>query len=585
MAEGMITLSNAALAVEIDIDKQTLTLRDAVTGYRLFLCPALSLLAPAVDGRAPDYTLCDVRLEEKYAEMDFASPRVDYTLTIDVSAGDVRLIPRMTRCTAHKLNALHILPEKSGINFFDLVNFRNRHGSSFTWPELNLADEVKTNTFSFDWQFAPHPTLFMFRRDDVTLLCAPVDMQRAFGFEYASKRYRLEEWTLYYGAARHGMPLEGCCDLPAFTLMKRTGRSVYEMLDDYCHMLISEGRVADPAKKQTFDWHRGNLYCTWCDQSALLELKNGGQALQVELDKQQGTVQHPSKLLTSALIRRAAEVIRREGLPFTTFLIDDGWQRALGDWRADEERLPDFRGLIDELHAQGFKVLLWINLADIVPEAQVEERFLVPDYLNRHGKRVWNYSDEAVQRDYLEPLMRRLVSDEPGCYNADGIKTDFLADKVHPDMPCHPEWRGEENYFVHLFRFVTQAMRRYKKDACHLAAAGHPFLAEYMDIIRTYDFVSTNLNEQRERALMVTHSSCMTPAALDFHGCNENYHEYFELAHALGASVEIGKILYMKKDNFAPIEPADAAFYDFLRCELKAVQERLEGQPQRLSSL
>ena len=578
MADSLITLKNAALSAEIDLQKQTLTILDSVTGYRLFLADALCLIAPAVDGDTPDYAFAGASRAGESAELRFTSEKVDYMLLIDLSRGDIRLAPRMTRCAAKELNALHILPASSGLNFFDLVNFRNRHGSSFTWPELNLADAVSTTTFSNDWQFAPHPSLFMFRRDDVTLLCAPVDMHRAFGYEYASKRYRLEKWILNYGEAGHGLPLDGCCALPAFTFMRRAGGTVYDSLDDYCALLVREGKIADPKDKPAFPWHRANLYCTWCDQSALMELKRGGEPLPIELDAQTSVVAHPSKLLTAAMIRRAAEIIRREKLPFTTFMIDDGWQRALGDWRADEERLSDFRGLIDELHGMGFKVILWINFADIAPEANVEECFLVPDYVNRHGKRVWNYSDETVQREYLEPLIRRLVSDEPDCYNADGIKTDFLADKVHPDTPCALEWRGEENYFMHLFRFVTETMRRYKKDACHLGAAGHPFLAEYMDIIRTYDFVSTNLNEQRERALMVTHSSCGAPVALDFHGCNENYHEYFALAKELDCSVEIGKIMYMKRDQFAPLEEADEAFYDFLRRELTETQARLDGE-------
>ena len=578
MADSLITLRNAALTAEIDLQKQTLTILDSVTGYRLFLADALCLTAPAVDGEAPGYAFEGAVCAGESAELRFTSAKVDYTLTIDLSKGDIRLAPRMTRCAARELNALYILPAGSGLNFFDLVNFRNRHGSSFTWPELNLADAVNTTTFSNDWQFAPHPSLFMFRRDAITLLCAPVDMHRAFGYEYASKRYRLEKWILNYGEAGHGLPLDGGCELPAFTFMRRAGGTVYDALDDYCRLLVREGKIADPKGKPAFPWHRANLYCTWCDQSALMELKRGGEPLPIELDAQTNVVAHPSKLLTAAMIRRAAGIIRREGLPFTTFMIDDGWQRALGDWRADEERLGDFRGLIDELHAMGFKVILWINFADIVPEAHVEERFLVPGYVNRHGKRVWNYSDETVRREYLEPLIRRLVSDEPGCYNADGIKTDFLADKVHPDTPCALEWRGEENYFMHLFRFVMETMRRYKKDACHLGAAGHPFLAEYMDIIRTYDFVSTNLNEQRERALMVTHSSCGAPVALDFHGCNENYHEYFALAKELDCSVEIGKIMYMKRDIFAPLEEADEAFYDFLRRELTDTQARLDGE-------
>ena len=344
MADSLITLKNAALSAEIDLQKQTLTILDSVTGYRLFLADALCLIAPAVDGDTPDYAFAGADCAGESAELRFTSEKVDYMLLIDLSRGDIRLAPRMTRCAAKELNALHILPASSGLNFFDLVNFRNRHGSSFTWPELNLADAVSTTTFSNDWQFAPHPSLFMFRRDDVTLLCAPVDMHRAFGYEYASKRYRLEKWILNYGEAGHGLPLDGCCALPAFTFMRRAGGTVYDSLDDYCALLVREGKIADPKDKPAFPWHRANLYCTWCDQSALMELKRGGEPLPIELDAQTSVVAHPSKLLTAAMIRRAAEIIRREKLPFTTFMIDDGWQRALGDWRADEERLSDFRG-------------------------------------------------------------------------------------------------------------------------------------------------------------------------------------------------------------------------------------------------
>ena len=50
MADSLITLRNAALTAEIDLQKQTLTILDSVTGYRLFLADALCLTAPAVDG-------------------------------------------------------------------------------------------------------------------------------------------------------------------------------------------------------------------------------------------------------------------------------------------------------------------------------------------------------------------------------------------------------------------------------------------------------------------------------------------------------------------------------------------------------
>ena len=134
MADSLITLRNAALTAEIDLQKQTLTILDSVTGYRLFLADALCLTAPAVDGEAPGYAFEGAVCAGESAELRFTSAKVDYTLTIDLSKGDIRLAPRMTRCTARELNALYILPAGSGLNFFDLVNFRNRHGSSFTWP-------------------------------------------------------------------------------------------------------------------------------------------------------------------------------------------------------------------------------------------------------------------------------------------------------------------------------------------------------------------------------------------------------------------------------------------------------------------
>ena len=151
MADCLITLKNAALTAEIDLQKQSLTILDSVTGYRLFLADALCLIAPAVDGEAPDYAYEGAARAGESAELRYTSEKVDYTLTIDLTCGDIRLAPRMTRCAASELSALHILPVGSGVNFFDLVNFRNRHGSSFTWPELNLADAVNTTTFSSDW--------------------------------------------------------------------------------------------------------------------------------------------------------------------------------------------------------------------------------------------------------------------------------------------------------------------------------------------------------------------------------------------------------------------------------------------------
>ena len=48
------------------------------------------------------------------------------------------------------------------------------------------------------------------------------------------------------------------------------------------------------------------------------------------------------------------------GLPPGVFMIDDTWQHGYGEWYFDMRRFHDPKGMMDKLHAMGFKVLLWM---------------------------------------------------------------------------------------------------------------------------------------------------------------------------------------------------------------------------------
>ena len=48
------------------------------------------------------------------------------------------------------------------------------------------------------------------------------------------------------------------------------------------------------------------------------------------------------------------------GLPPGVFMIDDTWQHGYGEWEFDRRRFADPKGMVDRLHAMGFKVLLWM---------------------------------------------------------------------------------------------------------------------------------------------------------------------------------------------------------------------------------
>jgi hypothetical protein len=372
---------------------------------------------------------------------------------------------------------------------------------------------------------------------------------------------RVETWHLDYGEQPWGLPLAAGERFisPRVRLFVRQGQSVWETLDDFREMLIRGGQIPDPALRARCEWWREPLYCTWGDQGL------GSSFVAAGPDQSSPAV----AALTEELVREAVAVIKRERLPLRTILLDDGWQVARGQWEAHPARFPDLRRLVDDLHADGFRVMVWWNWAEIDPQAEADPAHLLGGgKLNRHGRRVRDYSLPATQEQYLRPLFRRLISDAPGCYDLDGVKTDFLADKVHAELPPHdPAWRGEENYFCKMTELFVTEMKGIKPEAMHLGCAGDFWLAQWHDLNRTYDVHNSDYRAHEERGRMLQHTCPGCPVSYDL-ATRENLERYFASARAQGASVEIGNVLYTQDDWFTPPRRADEEYWELLRREL-----------------
>jgi len=139
---------------------------------------------------------------------------------------------------------------------------------------------------------------------------------------------------------------------------------------------------------------------------------------------------------------------------------------------------------------------------------------------------------------------------------------------VHAELaPADPSWRGEEAYFRQITALFDREMKRHKPDAVHIGCAGHFWLAEHIDINRTYD-VCTNPLEHETRAQMLQHTSPGVPVAYDFHNFVDGLDVYFDSAERMSASIQIGNVLYVRDDPFARPRPADASYYELLRKRL-----------------
>lgn len=59
-------------------------------------------------------------------------------------------------------------------------------------------------------------------------------------------------------------------------------------------------------------------------------------------------------------ILKYAHGIIDNGFPTGVLMIDDNWQRYYGNFDFRAEKFPDAKGMIDELHRMGFKVMVWV---------------------------------------------------------------------------------------------------------------------------------------------------------------------------------------------------------------------------------
>ena len=551
-----LTLATPAQTLRFSADSSALTLVDNATGQRLVFTPEAACCRPVLDGVPVELALTGVECDGSEAVWRFSGEGVaDFLVRVAASPEQdcLDLSCEFTATAETQLNRLELFPAGTAITAYDVVNFRNRHFTPATWPELLLGGEgCRTDTYSGDWQFAPHPALFLFRKLEATLFAGAYDRpESTFGMYLAVKGNRVETWHLDYGEQRWGRPLAAGERFlsPRMRLFVRQGQSVWETLDDFRDMLIRGGQIPDPARKARHAWWREPVYCTWGDQCL--------------------APTDAVETLTEGLVREAVAVIKRERLPLRTILLDEGWEIARGQWEPHPARFPDFRGLVEELHADGFRVMVWWNWAEIDPAAEVDPTHLFGGgQPNRHGRRVRDYSLPATQEEYLRPLFRRLISSEPGCYNLDGVKTDFLADKVHPDLPPYdPAWRGEETYFCKMAELFCTEMKRHKPDALHLGCAGDFWLAQWHDLNRTYDVHNSDYRAHEERGRMLQHTCPGCPVSYDM-ATRENLERYFASARALGASVEIGHVLWTHDDWLSQPRPADAEYWELLRREL-----------------
>lgn len=126
-----------------------------------------------------------------------------------------------------------------------------------------------------------------------------------------------------------------------------------------------------------------------------------------------------------------AQGILDAGMQAGELIIDDGWQKTFGDWEFHPDKFTDPKRMVDQLHAMGFKVILWI-CPFVAPGASdyarmVRDNLLVRGRFGRIASRTW-WNGKHPVLDLSNPKAVQWFYDTADrlmhTYGIDGFKQD-----------------------------------------------------------------------------------------------------------------------------------------------------------------
>lgn len=357
-----------------------------------------------------------------------------------------------------------------------------RHrGEVAPYKAMNLSDDADDEFFN------PAPLCYVFAREECSTLLGISLVAKAGEYLFDRFTYRYEgDEAVFCADYMEYTRAEGEYHLPDVVFLEGVDR--YDVLRKYAGFHREKGYLPKPKQKEGCDWWEMPILCGWGDQWTVAA-SGGSSAWDEEAvagaEKKNDTMSIFDRAIALSREDFYRELLKRmeeKEIPFGTLILDCKWQKTFGNMEADPQRWPDLRRFIDEMHGRGKKVLLWLNFYS--EEGLPEEECI----LSGTGKRLCLDPTHPAVEKRTQEVMRRVLSDEPGCYNADGFKVDFVHFPKERGMRLYrPEIAGIELIKLRAGQIYEEA-KKIKPEALITSQHVHPYFADEMDMMRIGDY-------------------------------------------------------------------------------------------------
>ena len=263
------------------------------------------------------------------------------------------------------------------------------------------------------------------------------------------------------------VPVEKVHKLPAVLLRFPYGDQ-YEALKDYAEGLVRDGCVERPVRKIE-PWWNDPIVCGWREQTLWMQ-KCGGSGYDY---------------CTQEIYEDWNAKLEELEIPYGTMVIDAIWSKEEYDWTLDTEKWRDMRGFIDKLHAQGRHALLWICP---VAKGLPDDECILMEQPNGAIQRLMD-PFSPKHRARITECLRVMLSDAPGCLNADGLKLDYTG-----GMPAGKPIRFTKpvfgyDYLKAQYQLYHDGAKAAKADCLLEYQVANPHMAGTFDMTRLNDYV------------------------------------------------------------------------------------------------
>lgn len=324
---------------------------------------------------------------------------------------------------------------------------------------------------------------------------------RFLSFDYSGAKGPEFQLT-YEGHTR----VKGEFRTPALILFMNGTEEENSGLFQYTEELVKRG-CTNRNIREIPRWWKEPIFCGWGQQRLEYRRDHDGHEM--------GSWINAGDYSTQVFYERSLSVLEEKNIHPGIVIIDCFWAQHPAMAQPHPFRWPDMRKFIDNQHDKGRKVLLW--LTPIICEHLPREMCMTVD-----GRPIAADPTSPVFREFFSEEIRKMVSPNPDCLNADGFKIDFtqnipaergvfrnyltnrwgiISEKAEKNYPSidereelvqlHGNQWGVELIKAYLTA-VREPMKKTKADSLLITHTANPYFAEEVDMLRLNDMDGTS---------------------------------------------------------------------------------------------